>query len=246
MATPIVCAWDRPRTRTPRRACGWVVRGPVLLPVLLLAAACAACCGAAQGATAQPAMAPHSVRTARDASNVQVVRPLATEAASAGPVLSHGPEAAGCVARAADVRACTAAVAAKRDGGDTVIAYAQQLVRDVPRCADAWQCLGAALYGTGRLAEATLAFEKTVALAPTASHYRSNLGLVLYHQNRVEDAITHFRVSAALDPSVAVSQLMIGASLFELRRYPEVRNVCVLHPHRPLLRAHVTIAYTLL
>jgi tetratricopeptide (TPR) repeat protein len=101
--------------------------------------------------------------------------------------------------------------------------------------------LGIALLQQGRLDEAILQFQKSLALKPDYADADYNLGIVLYQKGRLDEAILQFQKTLALNPDYAKANYNLGNVLFQkgrddeamvyyqkalaiLPNYPEARN----------------------
>ncbi len=81
---------------------------------------------------------------------------------------------------------------------------------------DTWQGhnhYGAALYGKGEIAQATLHFMRAAELNPDASDVHNNLALAMLAQGQVDDAISEYREALRLAPDDATILANLGIAL---------------------------------
>ena len=95
---------------------------------------------------------------------------------------------------------------------------------EAPDAPEAWHALGAALGGTGRLAEAEAAFRRTAALVPDDPAALANLGGVLFELNRLDEALAALRQAAAAGPATAATRSNLGLVLMALGHLPEAEQ----------------------
>ncbi len=100
------------------------------------------------------------------------------------------------------------------------LAIAEHLAAQAPHAADAWQLLGMCLDGSGRHAQAVLAFERALGLAPGNAVVVKNYGLCLARQGRalrtdgqLEAAAPVLRRAVALAPYQVSAWVDLGAVL---------------------------------
>ena len=111
-----------------------------------------------------------------------------------------------------------------------------------------WKVLGAVLKGTGRVSEALVAIQKSVALAPEDAEAHSNLGITLRDLGRLEEAEASLRQALALKPDLAEAHSNLGNTLQELGRLKDAeashRKAIALKPD--YADAHSNLGGTLL
>lgn len=105
-----------------------------------------------------------------------------------------------------------------------------------PRTPFWWDALGHALLQADRAAEAGLAFERAVELAPLDTDYRYWLGISYGKQQRFDDATVTFRLARSLDPADADIAAELGRALIRKARLGEaerhLREAVALEPDR--------------
>jgi serine/threonine-protein kinase len=82
-----------------------------------------------------------------------------------------------------------------------------------PGYAQAYNNLGLALRGQGRLEEAVAAYRKAVALAPGYALAHNNLGVALERQGHRDQALACYRTAIRLDPAYAQAHDNLGLAL---------------------------------
>jgi tetratricopeptide (TPR) repeat protein len=127
-------------------------------------------------------------------------------------------------ARRAAVRQLLSLRLATLERWDDLAALLRDSVELDPGDAVAWQRLGGVLlFGLGRPADAVLALEEAVRLAPGEASARVDLAVALASAGRLPDALAAFDEAARLDPAVLESRPATRAVLDaarEGRRWP--------------------------
>jgi tetratricopeptide (TPR) repeat protein len=127
-------------------------------------------------------------------------------------------------ARRAAVRQLLSLRLATLERWDDLAALLRDSVELDPGDAVAWQRLGGVLlFGLGRPADAVLALEEAVRLAPGEASARVDLAVALASAGRLPDALAAFAEAARLDPAVLESRPATRAVLDaarEGRRWP--------------------------
>ena len=91
--------------------------------------------------------------------------------------------------------------------------FAAQAVDAMPRCIDAFQCLGAVRYTQGDLPAAMAAFGAALDLNPYSAVVRANLALARLHAGYVHGAAEEYRKALELDPGFLAAGLMLAEAL---------------------------------
>ncbi|MDP6527734.1 MAG: tetratricopeptide repeat protein, partial [Candidatus Pacebacteria bacterium] len=95
------------------------------------------------------------------------------------------------------------------------------ITREFPNQQFSWKVLGAVFKKTGRISEALVAVQKSVALAPEDAEAHSNLGMTLRGLGRQEEAEASCRQAIALKPDYANAYNHLGNTLRDLGRLEE-------------------------
>lgn len=116
------------------------------------------------------------------------------------------------------IRFATDFFAAKGDS-QTMIAFLETWTRDEPSDTAGWIVLGEALTNTGRLIEATAAYQTALDLEPDNQTANGQLGIVFSRLGDQEAALRHVSRAAELDPESAHTQNNLGLILAKLGRF---------------------------
>jgi Tfp pilus assembly protein PilF len=96
-----------------------------------------------------------------------------------------------------------------------------QVLRQEPNNAGAYNNLGNALRDQGKLEEAIAAFRQAIQLDPNYDAAYNNLGIALSKQGKLEEAIAAFRQAIQLDPNYDAAYNNLGIALSEQGKLEE-------------------------
>ncbi|HOW97526.1 MAG TPA: tetratricopeptide repeat protein, partial [Kiritimatiellia bacterium] len=126
------------------------------------------------------------------------------------------------------------------------VALWQDTVAKRPGSERGWNSLGQALQDERRFGDALAAYEKAIAIKPTALGY-VNAGVALHSMGRYEDAARYARQALELDPSSELAESRLGIALASLGRHEEAiaaeRRALELKPDSAI--AHLYLAKSL-
>lgn len=94
-------------------------------------------------------------------------------------------------------------------------------VRLRPDDANVHFCLGSALRGQDRFAEADAAYREAIRLAPNDAGPRGNLAIVLARQGRFPEAIVASREAVRVNPNDGITRSVLGSTLFDEGKFEE-------------------------
>ena len=121
------------------------------------------------------------------------------------------------------------------------------ITQEFPNQQFGWKVLGAVFKKTGRISEALVAVQKSVALAPEDAEAHYNLGNTLQELGRLEEAEASYRQAISLKPDYAEAHSNLGNTLRDLSRPEEAkasyRQAISLKPD--LVEAHSNLGVTL-
>ncbi len=90
-------------------------------------------------------------------------------------------------------------------------------VARVPGNERAQNALGAALVSCGQLDEATIHFQKALAIRPDDEMPHNNLGVILARRGQMDEAIAHFRQALTIKPDCKEARQNLAAALARKR-----------------------------
>ena len=92
------------------------------------------------------------------------------------------------------------------------------ITREFPNQQSSWKVLGAVFKKTGRMSEALVAVQKSVALAPEDAEAHYNLGNTLRGLGRLEESEASYRQAISLKPDFVEAHSNLGNTLQDLGR----------------------------
>src|SRR5436190_1462084 len=107
----------------------------------------------------------------------------------------------------------------------------------LPQNAQAWNYLGLAYHGAGKVDDAIRAYQKSVSLDRNLAAARFNLGMLFLEQNRNPEAASELTTFTALQPNSMDGWLNLGTAQLRARRLDDAERAFVraqkLDPNNP-------------
>ncbi len=104
---------------------------------------------------------------------------------------------------------------------EKALSYFEKAVKEYPRYADAYFCIGYCNDELGRYTKAIDAYKQTIRINPDDAEAHSNLGVVYGKLGRHTKAIDAYKQAIRINPDYAEAHFVLGMTYGELGRYTE-------------------------